>query len=118
MRHLANCELKQEKSTQNTPTQHRLDLGKVYKKAADEVGNRIQQGLVQRLNDKRVLKFDMDSMFVEMEAGINKFISVCFHLESIITWSSMLKIDDVDELLMSTKPQDANLVHASILSFY
>lgn len=60
----------------------------------------------------------MDSLITEMEAGINRFITHCPLVESIITWSSLLKIEDVDELLTSTAPADANLVHGSVLSFY
>ena len=53
-----------------------------------------------------------------MEHGINRFLIVCPRIEKILTWSSLLRIDDVDELLSSTKPEDANLTHSSIATFY
>jgi hypothetical protein len=33
-------------------------------------------------------------------------------------WSSLLRIEEVDELLSSTNPEDSNMVHGSILSFF
>jgi hypothetical protein len=65
-----------------------------------------------------MLKYDMDTLMSEMEQGVNRFITVCQRLEQIISWSSLLKMEDVDELLTSTTPENANLVHSSVVSFY
>jgi hypothetical protein len=54
----------------------------------------------------------MDSLTNEIEPGINKFINQCFLIEKIITWSQLLKLDEVDELFASNKPEDSNIVHS------
>ena len=95
----------------------RLDLVKAYKAAADEVGNRVQNTVAIKLKEG-ILRFDMDSLMTEMEAGMNRFIQVCPQLKQIAAWSSLTRIEDVDELLASNRQEDANLLHSSVLSFY
>lgn len=92
-------------------------MAKAYKTAADEVGNRTQNTVAMKLREG-ILRFDMDSLMTEMEAGMNRFIQVCPQLKQIAAWSSLTRIEDVDELLASNRSEDGNLLHSSVLSFY
>jgi hypothetical protein len=69
---------------------------------------------VFKLSESRILKFEMDSLTSEIEPGINKFIMQCFLIEKITTWSALLKLDEVDELLASNKPENSNIVHSQV----
>ena len=60
----------------------------------------------------------MDALINRMEFAMNKFITKCRKIKKISTWSSLVTLADLDELLKSKKTKDANLVHATIQSFY
>ena len=76
----------------------------MYKKIADACGDRILSNTLPKLYESRVMRFDMDVLIGGMELGVNNFLSQCKSLRGIIAFSSLLKIDEVDELLSSCKP--------------
>ena len=70
--------------------------------------------LIGPLTQKKTLKFDMDQLLPDTEQAVYKFIKQCPDLNKIQIWSSLVKLEDVDELLQSAQPDDANLIHASL----
>jgi len=64
------------------------------------------------------LSFDMDALINRMELAMQKFITKCRKIKRITMWSSLVTLEDLDELLKSAKTKEANLVHATIQSFY
>jgi hypothetical protein len=60
----------------------------------------------------------MDALINRMEFAMNKFVTKCRKIKKITTWSSLVALTDLDELLKSKKTKEANLVHATIQSFY
>lgn len=59
----------------------------------------------------------MDSLNSKMQIGMEKFIYKCKKIKKIETWSSLVTLQDLNELLRSTKMKEANLVHATVQSF-
>jgi hypothetical protein len=55
--------------------------------------------LIATLNERQELKFNMDSLTSEFINGLIKFISSGPKINKISMWSSLLKIEDVDDLL-------------------
>lgn len=70
------------------------------------------------LNKESTIKTDVDLITKEVEIGIFKFLSQCDQIKQIKLWSSLVKLEDVQALLKTEVPEEANLLHASILSFY
>jgi len=60
----------------------------------------------------------MDSLFDGMENGMFKFMNSSDRIQKISIWSSLVKIEDVDQLRSSTNIEDSNLLHSSIASFF
>jgi len=70
------------------------------------------------LSNENSLALDMDSLFDSMENGMFKFITASDQIKTISIWSSLVKIEDVDELRCSKAVDDSNLLHSSIGSFF
>lgn len=66
---------------------------------AIEAGCRPLSVLIATLNERRELKFNMDSLTSEFINGLIKFISSGPKINKFSMWSSLLKIEDVDDLL-------------------
>jgi hypothetical protein len=53
-----------------------------------------------------------------MEIGMFKFIGTSDRIQNISLWSSLVKIEDVDQLRAAKANDDSNLLHSSIASFF
>jgi hypothetical protein len=69
------------------------------------------------LNKEQQIKTDVDQIAKDVEVGLYKFLGQCDQIKEIKLWSSLVKWEDVQALLETEKPEEANLMHASILSF-
>jgi hypothetical protein len=83
-----------------------------------EAGCRPLSILIATLNERRDLMFNMDSLTSEFMNGLTKFISSGPKINKLSMWSSLLKIEDVDDLLISKSSEYTNLIHTSTTSFY
>jgi hypothetical protein len=60
----------------------------------------------------------MDALFDGMESGMQKFISTNDQIKAISLWSSLVKVEDVDQLRHSKSSDDSNMLHSSLASFF
>lgn len=118
LKHGPKCELRHFHSSVLTRDKSKQELGKVYRQTSEETSGRYLGSLIPNLNDRQTLKFDMDVMTGDLDAGVNVFIAKCHQIKTIITYSSLLKYEEVNELMSSTRPEDVNMVHSSVVSFY
>lgn len=118
LKHGPKCELRHFRSTLLARDKSKQELGKVYRQVSEETSGRYLGSLIANLNDRQTLKFDMDVMTGDLDSGVNVFLAKCHQIKSIITYSSLLKYEEVNELMSSTRPEDVNMVHSSIVSFY
>ena len=94
MKHRADCELK----VLRTPVKREpLNLGETYKACCEETGGRFLAAIAQKLTDKRILAFDMDQLIGDMDQGVAKFLTSCTKSRQIVAWSSLLKLEDIEE---------------------
>lgn len=111
-KHLATCEMRPPVSPRVKP-----DLGRQYKALCDETDSRVMNSVLMPLTKTRRLRFDMDSLDKDLEPGMLHFLGTCPLMLKVSLWSSLVKLEDVQALQQSGKAEDANLLHASILSF-
>lgn len=108
---MPSCELKQP------VPEPKQDLARAYKAAVDRERSFLYNPLIPLLQSKKTVSFDMD-LLNSCEPGINKFVAECHDILKIQVWSSLVALEDVDALRQSKDVSQANLLHASVVSFY
>ena len=110
--HLNTCELKPLVASKPH------DVVKLYRLLVQESKGRSFAPLLQQLESKCKIRFDMDQLGAECEEGVFKLLHACDKIKAVEAWSSLVKISDVDNLRTSKTPEEANLLHAAVMSFY